>query len=58
MLVDLDAAKDRAIRRRSKVKRDFTVASMSEAVLDFYAGASFRPARFPLRVPKLLSQRG
>ncbi len=57
-LGDLHAAKDRAIRLRSKVKRDFTVASMSEAVLDFYAGASFRPARLPLRVPKLLSQRG
>jgi glycosyltransferase involved in cell wall biosynthesis len=58
MLGDLHAAKDRAIRLRSKVKRDFTVASMSEAVLDFYADASFRPSRLPLRVPKLLSQRG
>jgi glycosyltransferase involved in cell wall biosynthesis len=57
-LGDLGSAKDRAIRLRSKVKRDFTVASMSEAILDFYAEASSRPSRLPLRVPKLLSQRG
>ncbi len=57
-LANLDAAKDRAGRLRSKVERDFTVASMADAVLDFYSEASLRTARLPLRVPRLLSQRG
>ncbi len=57
-LADIGAAKDRAGRLRSKVERDFTVASMADAVLDFYCEASFRTTRLPLRVPRLLGQRG
>lgn len=51
-LSDLDAARERASRVRAKVQQKFTVAAMTEAVLDFYAEASFRRTRLPLRVPQ------
>lgn len=57
-LGDLDAAAERAGRVRAKVEQTFTVAAMTEAVLDFYEEASFRRTRLPLRIPKLLGQRG
>ncbi|WP_045835844.1 glycosyltransferase family 4 protein [Hyphomicrobium sp. 99] len=57
-LGDIDKARERANRVRAKVERTFTVAAMTEAVLDFYEEAAIRRARLPLRVPKLLGQRG
>ncbi len=57
-LDDLNAARERAARVKAKVAATYTVAAMTEAVLDFYDEAAIRRTRLPLRVPKLLGQRG
>ena len=46
-LGDAGGAMNRAKRLRDKVKSEFTVAAMTDAVLDFYAETSPQPARLP-----------
>ena len=56
-LDDPDGANARASRLKAKVESKFTVAAMTDAVLDFYAAASPKPARLPYLEMKLQSYR-
>jgi len=55
-LDDPDGAIARAKRLKAKVESKFTVAAMTDAVLDFYASASPEAARLPYLQMKLQSR--
>jgi glycosyltransferase involved in cell wall biosynthesis len=57
-LADPQGAARRATRLRAKVQSKFTVAAMTDAILDFYAEPSAEPARRPAWDAKLQSHRG
>jgi glycosyltransferase involved in cell wall biosynthesis len=56
-LDDLETAKGGAKHLRAKVESKFTVAAMTDAVLDFYAETSPQPARLPSWEMKLQNYR-